>query len=100
MHFHSDLPFSLTSLTAPPSDIKTKPSRLETPPPCLLSCGKDRPDLIKDLCISSRIGTWCSANRGLINRDNLINLFQALDTIQDTGRIDLNPFRQGQMLIQ
>src|SRR5699024_432792 len=52
---------------------------------CIRSSGKQVPDLVKNSCISCRIRTRGTPDRGLVNIDHLVKLLYAFNTFMFAG---------------
>ena len=79
MHFNFDDSVTAAFFTATPLDIKTEPAFLITPSLGFRGFGKKIPDQIKHAGIGGRIGAGGSANRGLIDINDLVDKFNPLD---------------------
>ena len=47
--------------------------------------GKQIPDLVEHACIGSRIGSGSSSDRGLVNVNHLVQLFNPFDSLMLSG---------------
>ena len=100
MHLNLDDTIPTARLTSATGNIEGESSLCVTHCLCILRVREQIADQIENTCVSCRIRTWASADRRLVDVDNLIQLIQSCDIIM-FARFYLRPVqRSRQMLIQ
>ena len=79
MHFDFQNAITLAGLTAAAFHIETEPPGLIAPDLGLAGHAEQFPDSVEHPGVSSRVGTGRTANRLLVDINNLIDMLQALD---------------------
>ena len=84
MHLNLDDTIATARLTSATCNIERESSLRVTHCLCIFCVREQITDQIKDPCISCRVRTWASADRRLVDIDNLIQLVQSCDIIMLT----------------
>ena len=100
VHFDLQDTVAAAGLASAALHIKAESSLLVAARLGILRCRKQVADLIEQTCVRCRIGTRCSSDRGLVDVDDLIELFHTDDVFvctrnrPRTVQISCQPFVQ------
>ena len=77
MHFYFLNTITPTCFTSSAFNIERESSCFETTHLCIRGFLKQISDVIKHSCKRSRVASWCSTNRTLVNLNKLINILNS-----------------------
>ena len=85
MHFYLQNAAALARLAAPALDVKAEPSGTVAAHFGVLRVGKQAADVPEHACVGGGVGARCAPDGRLVNADDLVHPFHALDLLALTG---------------
>ena len=85
VHLQLDRPPATASFATTAFDVETEVPRLVAPLFGQFCVGKEGPDFVKHFGVGSRIGSWRTADRGLVDDDDFVHVFNPLQRCVPAG---------------